>query len=186
MKKLMTLLLLCVSMQVGALELEGVKLDDNVQVQDAALTLNGAAVRSVAIFKMYVVGLYLERKQGSAAAVLADTHPKRIALHVLVKDAETERFLNGFHKGIEKNHNDAQMEALHERLHAFDQLFAGVREVKRGDVIAFDWVPATGTHVLLNGKELGSIAGEDFYRALLSVWIGDKPVKDAVKKALLG
>lgn len=186
MKRLVALLLLCVSLQVGAVELEGVKLDDSVQVQDAALTLNGAGVRSMAIFKIYVVGLYLEHKQHSAAAVLADAGPKRIALHVLVKDVEMERFLNGFHKGIAKNQSEAQLDALHERLHAFDQLFAGIKAVQRGDVIVFDWVPATGTHVLLNGKELGSIAGADFYRALLSVWIGDKPVMEAVKKALLG
>ena len=30
------------------------------------------------------------------------------------------------------------------------------------------------------------IAGEDFYRALLRIWIGDKPVQDDLKKALLG
>jgi hypothetical protein len=31
----------------------------------------------------------------------------------------------------------------------------------------------------------GSI-GEDFYRALLRIWLGDNPVQDDLKKALLG
>ena len=30
------------------------------------------------------------------------------------------------------------------------------------------------------------IAGEDFYRALLRIWLGEHPVQDNLKKALLG
>jgi hypothetical protein len=41
--------------------------------------------------------------------------------------------------------------------------------------------------VVVNGKAQGSaIAGEDFYGALLRIWLGDKPVQDDLKKALLG
>jgi hypothetical protein len=173
-------------MQVGAVELEGVKLEDAVQSESGPLVLNGAGVRSIAFFKMYAVGLYLSEKQHSSAAVLADAKPKRIALHVLVGEGDLERFLNGFRKGIERNHSEAQLAALHERMAAFEKLFGAIKKVKRGDVIAFDWLPVTGTHVILNGTELGQIAGEDFYRALLSIWLGDKPVKEDVKKALLG
>jgi hypothetical protein len=177
---------MCASMQALALELEGVKFDDKVQLDNTALTLNGAGVRSIVFFKMYVIGLYLAEKQQSADAILADAKPKRIALHVVVGEAGTERFLNGFHKGIEKNHSEAQLAALRERLAAFEQMFGTVKNVKRGDVIAFDWLPATGTRVTLNSAELGRIAGDDFYRALLSIWIGNKPVTDDLKKALLG
>lgn len=186
MKKLVAMFLLCVSMQVSALELEGLKLDDSVQLENSPLVLNGAGVRSIVFFKMYAVALYLSEKQHDSGAILADAKPKRIALHVLVGEGDLERFLNGFRKGIEKNHSEAQLAALNERMAAFDKLFAAVKKVKRGDVIAFDWLPASGTRVSLNGNSLGDIAGEDFYRALLSIWLGSKPVKEDVKKALLG
>ena len=104
MKKLITILLLCLSMQASAVELEGIKVEDSVQLDNAVLTLNGAGVRSIVFFKMYVVGLYLAEKQHDAETILADAKPKRIALHVLVGEAGAERFLNGFHKGIEKNY----------------------------------------------------------------------------------
>ena len=53
--------------------------------------------------------------------------------------------------------------------------------------IALDWQPASGTALLVNGAPQGKpIAGEDFYRALLRIWLGDKPVQDDLKKALLG
>ena len=186
MKKLIAILLLCVSMQASAQEVEGVKLADTAQLESTPLVLNGAGVRSIVFFKMYVIGLYLAEKQHSAEAVLADARRKRIELHVLVGEAGTERFVNGFHKGIEKNHSEAEMLALRERLLAFEQLFAAVKTVKRGDVIAFDFVPAEGMRVTLNGAELGRIAGDDFYRAMLSIWLGGKPVTGDLKKALLG
>ncbi|KAF0204534.1 MAG: lipoprotein [Gallionellaceae bacterium] len=184
MKKLLVILLLCMSTQALAVELEGIKVEDKVQVNNAALTLNGAGVRNIVFFKMYVIGLYLAEKQQSADAILADAKPKRIALHVLVGEAGAERFLSGFRKGIEKNHSEAQLAALRERMTAFEQMFGAIKTVKRNDVIAFDWLPAEGSRISLNGTELGRIAGDDFYRALLSIWIGGKPVTNDLKKAL--
>ena len=52
--------------------------------------------------------------------------------------------------------------------------------------ITLDWTGA-GTQLLVQGKPAGRpIEGEDFYRALLRIWLGDKPVQDDLKKALLG
>ena len=46
---------------------------------------------------------------------------------------------------------------------------------------------AAGTQVTVDGKATGApIAGEDFYRALLRVWLGDNPVQADLKKSLLG
>lgn len=186
MKKLFAILLMCVSIQALALELEGAKLEDKVQMSKVSLPLNGAGVRSILFFKMYVAGLYLTEKKNTAEAVLGDKSEKRIALHVVVDDAKSERFLNGFRKGIEKNHSEQEMSLLRERMDAFDHMFDGVKSVKKGDVIAFDWQPGNGTQISINGSELGKIAGEDFYRALLSIWIGAKPVSADLKKGLLG
>jgi len=39
----------------------------------------------------------------------------------------------------------------------------------------------------VGGKPAGSpIPGEDFYRALLRIWLGDNPVQEDLKKALRG
>ena len=186
MKRLIAVLLLCASIPVAALELEGAKLEENSQLEGTHLQLNGAGVRHILFFKMYVVGLYLAEKQRSAEAILADGKPKRVALHVVVGEGDTERFLSGFRKRIEKNHSESELAALRERMDKFDQLFGQIKHVKRGDVIAFDWLPAVGTRVTFNGAELGRIVGDDFYRALLSIWIGNKPVADDIKKELLG
>jgi hypothetical protein len=64
---------------------------------------------------------------------------------------------------------------------------AQMKEAKKGMAITLDWLPGTGTQMTVNGKPGGApIAGEDFYRALLRIWLGPRPVQDDLKKALLG
>jgi hypothetical protein len=64
---------------------------------------------------------------------------------------------------------------------------ASLKEAKKGMAITLDWLPAAGTQMTVNGKPAGAaIAGEDFYQALLRIWLGPKPVQDDLKKALLG
>jgi len=187
MKK--TLFMLCcllMSWNACAQELAGVELEDKVQLGDTPLVLNGAGVRSMWFFKIYVIGLYMAEKGHNADAIFADAKPKRIFMHIVIEDAATERFMMGFRKGVEENYSEAEVAALRERMAMFEQMFSPIKTVKRGDVIIFDSLPGEGTRVTLNGSELGRIGGDDFYRALLAIWIGGKPVNDDLKKELLG
>ncbi len=174
------------SLSAAALELKGVQLEEQVQVADQKLVLNGAGLRSMLFFKMYVAGLYLAGKQTSAEAVMADTGAKRIVLHVLTDNDEPAHFQKGFRKAIEMNRSEKEIAELRERMEAFIHLFDNVKAVKKGDVIDLDWQPGAGTRVIFDGAELGKVAGEDFYRALLSIWIGEKPVSSDIKKGMLG
>jgi hypothetical protein len=62
-----------------------------------------------------------------------------------------------------------------------------VGEVKRGDLINFEFTPEAGTRITLNGQPRGAaIPGEDFFAAVLRIWIGDKPVDAALKRGLIG
>ena len=58
-------------------------------------------------------------------------------------------------------------------------------EVKEGNVVTLDFVDGA-TQGRLNGAAKGTIPGEAFNQALTRVWIGDKPVQDDLKKAMLG
>ena len=54
-------------------------------------------------------------------------------------------------------------------------------------MINIDWLPEGGTRLSINGKQQGKdLAGEDFYQALLKIWLGPKPAQDDLKDALLG
>ena len=44
----------------------------------------------------------------------------------------------------------------------------------------------TGTQVTIKGTVKGVIAGKDFNDALLSIWLGEKPVTAKLKDEMLG
>ena len=53
-------------------------------------------------------------------------------------------------------------------------------------MINVDYVPGEGTKITLDGQAKGTIAGENFNKALMNAWLGDHPVQESLKKALLG
>jgi hypothetical protein len=176
------LLPLCAS----AAEVAGVKIDDKTRVADTDLTLNGAGLRKRAFFQVYAVGLYLPQKGSSTAAVLGQAGPKRVSIHML-RDVSADAFTEALADGIRANHSEADAKALEPRVKELAAIIAELKEAKKGMAIALEWQPAAGTVMLVNGAARGKpIAGEDFYRALLRIWIGDRPVQDDLKKALLG
>ena len=167
-------------------ELEGVKLAPTVQVASAPLVLNGAGLRTRAIFKVYVAALYGPQKATAAAALLAQTGPRRLALNML-RSADAETLAGALNDGLRDNHTEAQLAALKPQTDAFMGTLKQTGEVKKGDVIHLDFDPATGTQVSINGQAKGAaIAGADFYTAVLRIWLGEKPADGGLKKGLLG
>ena len=185
MKILIAILLVCLSMQVAALEVEGVKLDDKVQLGNVTLQLNGAGLRTKFFFDIYVAALYLPKREASAEAVIADQHEHRMALYIL-HSLSSKKLYGAFTEAIEANHSQAEMAALDAQLKQMEQIFNSVDGVKPGDVIALDFLPVSGTQISINGIVRGTIAGAEFNRALLKIWLGNKPVQEDIKKGLLG
>jgi hypothetical protein len=171
----------------GAAEVEGVKVPDRVTVGDTGpeVVLNGAGLRTRAFFRVYVGALYLQQKKTAADAVLADTGAKRIALHLL-RDLTSEQLLSAFNDGLKSNHAPAELAKLDAQVKQLEGIFAAVKEAKSGEVILLDYVPGSGTRVVVNRDTKGTIPGEDFNRALLRIWLGERPVDAALKKAMLG
>ena len=169
----------------SAAEVAGVRLDDKAQVESRELVLNGAGLRKRIIFNVYVIGLYLPEKKSDPAAVLALPGPKRAQMHML-RDVGADTFTEALVEGLRKNTGDAEYKALEPRVNQLAAIIAQIGEAKKGMNIALDWTGAA-TQVMVDGKPAGNaIAGEDFYRALLRIWLGDKPVQDDLKKSLLG
>ena len=172
------------AVQSHAAELAGVKLADKAQVDSRELVLNGAGLRTRLFFKVYVIGLYLAEKQRDAAAVLAAPGPKRVTLHML-RDVGADTFSEALVDGLKANHSEADYRALEPRVKQLEAIMAEVKEAKKGMDIVLDWTGGA-TRVLVRGKPVGEIPGEDFYRALLRIWLGEHPVQDDIRKDLLG
>ena len=183
--RLFVSLALMATLAVDAAEVSGVRLDDKAQVESKDLVLNGAGLRKRFVFSVYVLGLYLPEKKSDAAAVLQLAGPKR-ALIVMQRDVSAEQFTEAMLGGLKPNVSEAEYLALEPRVKQLMDLIAEQKEAKKGMTIAIDWT-GSATRLAFNGSPVGKpIPGEDLYRALLRIWIGDKPVQDDLKKALLG
>ena len=164
-------------------EVAGVKLED--QIQPGNLVLNGAGLRKRLFFQVYAIGLYLPKKTASAEEAIGGPGPKRVAIHML-RNIGAAEFSEALAEGIRANHSEAEAKALEPRVQALAAVMAELKEAKKGMAIALDF-KGNEMQLLVDGAARGQpIAGEDFYRALLRIWLGPRPVQDDVKKALLG
>jgi hypothetical protein len=175
-------LALLVAMPAWAADVAGVKIDDKARVAGTDLELRGAGLRKRVFFQVYAMGLYVQDRK---ADPVAQPGPKRVHIHML-RDVGAEQFNEALGDGIKANHSEAEAKALEPRLQQLGAIIGEVKEAKKGMVIAIDWT-GRATQVLIDGKPAGRpIDGEDFYRALLRIWLGENPVQDDLKKSLLG
>jgi len=167
---------------IWAADVEGVAVPVRAEVGGETLMLNGAGVRGKFIFDIYVGALYLREKTTQGNAAITMDGPKRVSMHFLYDEVSGEKLAKGWSEGFERNQSGEAMQVLRPRLEQFNAMFSTVHE---GDVIVLDYAPDEGTKVSIRGKEIGVVAGEDFNRALLGVWLGEKPADKRLKNAML-
>ncbi len=165
-------------------ELAGVSIEEQLSLPEAGtLVLNGAGIRYKFFFKIYVGALYLPQKQSDAVKVLAANSPSRIVMHIVYDEVPRQKLVNAWNEGFENNSSQQVLQQIQPRIDEFNSWFGDLRQ---GDVVLLDYLPGQGTRVSIKGEVKGVIPGEDFNRALLSVWLGEEPVTEELKDAMLG
>lgn len=183
---LSSLLLLSAASPAQPREIEGVKFDATAQVGDSALALNGAGLRVRVFFKVYAAALYVPEKSNNAATLLAQQGPRLVRISML-RTVDADTFIQSLNEGLKNNLPEAQLAALQPQIDVFNANLKTMGEARKGSLISFEFAPATGTRVLVNGQPKGTaIPGEAFFNAVLRVWLGDKPADADLKKGLLG
>jgi hypothetical protein len=167
-------------------DVEGVKFEPTVQVGGQPLVLNGAGIRTRAILKVYAAGLYVPQKSNDPAVLLAQKGPRRVAIGML-RSVDAESFAGALNDGLKNNLNEQQMAGFKAQIDTLNANLKALGEAKKGDNILFEFTPEAGTRIVVNGQGKGTaIPGEDFFEAVLRVWIGAKPADGALKKGMLG
>jgi len=177
-----------------ALRVDGIRFDASAKVgagKTPPAILNGAGMRGALFIKAYAIALYLPRKAATAEAVFATPGPKRLRI-VALRKLTAQQFSDALIKGVRKNQSATELSALNPRLEAFHAALLTLGNAPRGTVMHLDWQPGVASgdgamRLTVNGKQVGAdVPGEDFYRALLRIWLGEKPTDGALKAALLG
>ena len=185
MNRLILPLMLCAQFALAA-EVAGVKVDERVKLGSSELQLNGAGIRTRLFFKVYVGALYLPERKSSAAEVLALRGAKRVSM-ALLRDLSARQLTAALEEGIRANSSEAELAALKERIDALVATMNEIGSAKEKTVITLDFLPESGTRVTVDGEARGKpVPGEDFFVALLRIWLGEKPVDADLKKAMLG
>lgn len=174
------------SWSVNALEIAGVTVPETAQLGEQTLLLNGAGSRLMAgMFHVYVIALYLPEKKQKAADIISTNVNKRVTLNFMF-NVSSAQLLEATHKLITENHSQEELPKLTACWKEFSALFANIKDISKGDVLAVDYLAASGTKVSLAGKELGRVNDPLFMAAFLKVWLGDKPAQTNLKDLLLG
>lgn len=185
-RRLLLALVIGASAAQAAQEVAGVKYEDKASVAGKDLVLNGAGIRTRIVVKVYAMGLYVAEKKGTAADLIAAPGAKRAHI-VLLRDLGAQQFVDALNEGLRKNHREAELAKLKPQIDEFSENMLSIKEAKKGDIILIDYLPESGTRLTVAGQARGKdIAGEDLFRALLRVWLGDKPADDDLKAGLLG
>ncbi|MDR3370107.1 chalcone isomerase family protein [Rhodoferax sp.] len=170
----------------ATMQMDGVALEESVQVAGNDLKLNGAGISMRLIFKVYVIGLYLPNREHSAQEVLHAEGPRRLRITML-RDVSGSDFYDKLRQyTVEEGASIPALilDNMQRVIQAIDRQSNGLH---KGDTLTLDWVPGTGTLVGLNNKPLTAPMRDiAFYKALLNIWLGDKPTDSDLKMKLLG
>ena len=173
----------CAASVALAAEVGGVKLDDRVTVGGKELILNGAGVRTRLVFKVYVGSLYVPQKATTPLAVL-ELAPRRVQLNLL-RDLTAQQFVDSLTEGLEENNPPEDLRTLKPQTDELVRIMQAIGQAKEGSVITLDYVDGA-TRITQDGTMRGTIPGEAFNKALVRIWLGDRPAQADLKKAMLG
>jgi hypothetical protein len=179
---LLTVLLGAVPLSVNAAQLDGVYLSDVRKVAGANLVLNGIALRTYSLLRihLYVAGLYLERRNNSAEAVLRSPEVKLLEVHFL-HNVSQEDVRNEWRRGFAANcQNPCRLNPRD-----IERFIARVPGVRDGDVGMFLFT-RNGLSATFNGRLLGTTSNPYFAQQVLGTFLGPAPAAPEVKQGLMG
>jgi len=171
--------------QAQAATLEGQRFEDTAELSDRTLRLNGLGLRGVAWVKAFVAGLYLSAPTKDAAQAIAMQGPKRLRLKIMLA-APSHELTKSLIRRIDRNETEPARSKLGDRLPRLASMIDDLGDLQPGDTLDLDYVPDKGLSLRYNDKAMGgTVPGEDLYRAVLKIFVGEQPVDRRMKEGLL-
>jgi Chalcone isomerase-like len=165
-----------------AADLDGVLMPDSRIVNGTQMGLNGIGLRTFSLLgiRIYVAGLYLERRSANADTILHSPHMKLLDIRFL-RDVDAEDARTAWRDGFEKNCRPPCY--LDPR--DLQRFLDAVPSMHKGDATTLLFT-SKGVHVTINGRTMGDIADPHFAETMLATFIGPEPPTPRLKRELLG
>ena len=166
---------------LSAAQIDNVHFHDQVKTNSTTLTLQGAGLfYHNASIKVAAAALYLNDKQ-QPTDVLGDV-PKLLDMEYF-RRVRARDLVAGASAMLDLNVPAEQLRSLQPQIGALHSQFQNVRA---GDRCSLTYLPGVGTWLTVNGYAQGAIPGASFAAAYFTIWFGQRPMDDRLKRQLLG
>lgn len=164
-------------------EISGVTPSKTVKVGDKTISFNGAGLREKLFLDLYVGALYLENKTSDANKIINADEPMAISLDIVSGLISSDKMISAVDEGFEKS-TKGNTTPLKDKIQTFKDAFK--EEIVKGDSYLIAYSKETGVVVSKNGKQLKTIQGLEFKKALFGIWFCDEPADEDLKEGMLG
>lgn len=152
---------------------------NNIEFKSQPLVLNGSGIRKKMFFSIYECGLYLPQKTTNYEDVMK-FEKKLIKLSFIYKKLSPDKIKEAFKDGIEANYKNKIDNAVTDKFLSFFNF-----DIVSGDKIDL-YFDKSLISVYHNEKHIGSLDNSLLAKALIDIYIGEKPIDESLKNKLLG
>ena len=178
--------LLCLHAGAATIEVGGIKVEDSIAIYNNTLLLNGAGAVSNGKTPLYSARIYAKQKFTSVDQLFTTPGPKRLVITAM-REIDTGPIVKQLNRNVEAVADKNDMARLVPGLMALGKIFGNYKTLKTGESLIFDWTPYSGLVLYLDSKLLGEpFKDPEFFRAAMSIWMGEPPADAALRNALLG
>ena len=154
--------------------------------QGQPLVLNGAGTRFRTVLRVYDLALYTPNKTRSREVLMNGNLPCRLEFVALRALNSTDIGL-AFIKGMRANASPEQVSRHLPSMSQLIEIFSSRQKLEEGGRFGMEYVPGKGTIFRIDGRQHGQPVGDaEFFRMVLSIWLGDSAVEPLLRDALLG
>lgn len=146
------------------------------------LSLAGSATMQRNFVPFYATGLYVPMSVRTADQLLSGLSPCRIQLVWVMPELDVDGVREYWRKALESAAGSDDYPRVRAQA---ERLALSMPAARRGQTLVFDYVPDAGMRVLVDDHPVAQLAGVEFNRTLLSVWLGPSAPSD-FREALAG
>jgi len=153
-----------------------------LKIENKELKLRGTGTRVKLWMDMYTLGLFILDTQQNASQVVSSNETAVVRLSIISGLITAEKMNKAIRDGFKKS-TQGKPEAIQNEINTFLNVFK--QGIDKKDLFQFTYQTKEGTSITKNGKQLATIPGLAFKKALWGIWLGENPVDKKLKARLL-
>jgi hypothetical protein len=168
-----------------AVSVGGIEFAERINVPGVGnnLQLSGAAVLDRNFVPFYAGALYVPMSVRTADQLMSGLSPYRVTLVWMLPGLSKDRVADYWHNAFAVAAGK-DLPRIKLQIDRFMAVFDN--DVRHGQVVLFDYIPDSGMRIFIDDKPAGQLAGVEFNRVLLSIWLGDNAPGDFRRALLAG